>query len=364
MGVGINQGKQLVILSLALWFSTATVTAFSQNTSSSAEYHDTQLVDSVTTVDQLQEGGQLFWPMLPGDTIEQLATKFYPNSPILKQRFILKTLSLSRTLNLNVRINEPFKSPHFVIVPNDKAVRELTHRIKKAEEIKQKQDALKLSYVLIHTPSGVTDITSVSKQNQIALPEVTLSKVQIPDVELPKIQSTTVDLSRVKTKVSAYWGSITQKSLLMTKRLNQESLALINSYRDKNFNQVLNDYRLRNIALIAIILIGSIILWLINKKRQRQQAALLGLIGSERLIAETLADNSEAQQSSSLVEQIESLIEQKKVSVPDVEDFEVAEQLANIEIEEFNFSRETKLETADTNDADKPSQVYEQNGYH
>jgi hypothetical protein len=358
MGVGINQGKQLVILYLALWFSTATVTAFSQNTSSSAEYYDTQLVDSVTTVDQLQEGDQLFWPMLPGDTIEQLATKFYPNSPILKQRFILKTLSLSRTLNLNVRINEPFKSPHFVIIPNDKAVRELTHRIKKAEEIKQKQDALKLSYVLIHTPLGVTDNTTVSNQSQISLP-----KVQIPEVELPKVQSATVDLSRVKTKVSAYWGSITQKSLLMTKHLNQESLGLINSYRSKNFNQILNDYRLRNIALITIILMGSIILWWLNKKHQRQQAAALSLIGSEGLISETLAD-SEALQTSSLVEQIESLIEQKKVSVPDVEDFEVAEQLANLEIEEVSFSRESKQNTADINDADKPSQVYEQNGYH
>ncbi|MGV3581583.1 MAG: hypothetical protein ACO1N8_04685 [Methylophilus sp.] len=358
MGVGINQGKQLVILSLALWFSTATPTAFSQNTSSSAEYHDTQLVDSVTTVDQLQEGDQLFWPMLPGDTIEQLATKFYPNSPILKQRFMLKTLSLSRALNLSIQINEPFKSPHFVIIPNDKAVRELTHRIKKAEEIKQNQDALKLSYMLIHTPPSVTDITPVSKQSQIALP-----KVQIPEVEIPNIQSATVDLSQVKTKVSAYWGSITQKSLLMTKHLNQESLGLINSYRSKNFNQILNDYRLRNIALITIILMGAIVLWLLNKKYQRQQAAMLSLIGSESLISEAITD-SEALQSSSLVEQIESLIAQKKVSVPDVEDFEIAEQLANIEIEEVGFSRESNQDTADINDADKPAQVHEQNGYH
>jgi hypothetical protein len=363
MGVGINQGKQLVILSLALWFSTATVTAFSQNTSSSAEYHDTQLVDSVTTVDQLQEGDQLFWPMLPGDTIEQLATKFYPNSPILKQRFILKTLSLSRVLNLNVQISEPFKSPHFVIIPNDRAVRELTHRIKKAEEIKQKQDALKLSYILIQTPPSVTDITSVSQQNQITLPKATIPKIQIPEVEIPKIQSATVDLSRVKTKVSAYWGSITQKSLLMTKHLNQESLGLINSYRSKNFNQILNDYRLRNIALITITLMGFIVLWLLNKKHQRKQAAMLSLIGTDGLISEAVGD-SEALQSSSLVEQIESLIAQKKLSVPDVEDFEVAEQLANIEIEEVSFSNESNQESTDINDADKPSQVYEQNGYH
>jgi hypothetical protein len=315
----------------------------------------------------LKEGDHLFWPMMPGDTLEQLATKFYPSSPILKQRFILKALSLSRVLNLNIQINKPFQSPHFIIIPNDKAVRELTHRIKKAEEVKQKPDTLKFSYDLIHTPSSVTEVASVAKKSDIPLPKITLPKIHIPEVEIPKIYSPNIDFSRVKINVSTYWGSITQKSLLMTKHLNQESLALIHSYRSKNLNQILNDYRLRNIALIAIVLIVLSLLWWLNKKQQSKQAAVFSLIQSEGLASETVAD-TETLQSSSLVEQVESLIAQNRGALPDVEDFDVAQQLGNIAVEEISFSKkisqETTHESIESNVTDMPSQIYEQNGYH
>lgn len=48
----------------------------------------------------------------------------------------------------------------------------------------------------------------------------------------------------------------------------------------------------------------------------------------------------------------------------DVENFEVAEQLANIEIEEISFSKESNQETTDISTADKAAQVSEQNNYH
>jgi hypothetical protein len=326
MGVSINQGKQLITLCLALWICIATVTAFSQNTLSTKEDNDLPLGDYAANLDKFKAGDHLFWPMLPGDTIEHLAATLYPNSPILKQRFILKTLSLSRSLNLNIQINEPFQSPRFVIIPNDKAVRELTHRIKKAEEIKQKPDTLKLSYDLVHPPSSIKPTINPS--------HITLPNTQIAKVETSKIQPVSIDLSRVKTKVTGVWNSITHKSLLVTKHLNQESLGLINSYRDKSMSQIFNDYRLRNIALISTLIALFIGLWAVNKQHQRKQLKVLsndkfeGIISVETL-PETVAEN-ELFEASELVEKTEPIA-----------------QDANVEVVNINTSTENCQDTSD-----------------
>lgn len=120
-------------------------------------------------VDQQKYADKVYWPMMPGDSLSQLAESLYPESPILKERFIKKTLSLSRALDINVQPNEVFKSSGLLIIPNEKAVKELTHRIRKSEEIKQQEEKLRLSYQLKTRPIE-------------AAPSLTPPKVATPSV--------------------------------------------------------------------------------------------------------------------------------------------------------------------------------------
>lgn len=101
---------------------------------------------------------KIYWPMMPGESLAQLAITLYPNNPILQERFIKKTLSLSRSLEAPVYPKQKFSKPRLLIIPNDKAIKDMTHRIKKPEELtlealkqqelKQEIQQLRLSYQL------------------------------------------------------------------------------------------------------------------------------------------------------------------------------------------------------------------------
>lgn len=82
------------------------------------------------------------WPLLPGETLQGLAMQLYPQSPILQERFVHKSIVLSRNFagqdqGLKLTADTAFSHPQLIAVPNEQAVMVLTQRIKKAEEILQ-----------------------------------------------------------------------------------------------------------------------------------------------------------------------------------------------------------------------------------
>ena len=83
----------------------------------------------------------MLWPLLPGETLQSLATQLYPQSPILQQRFIQRAITLSRhhtassVSTFNLSADTQFKHPQLIAVPHEQALTALTHRIKKAEEL-------------------------------------------------------------------------------------------------------------------------------------------------------------------------------------------------------------------------------------
>jgi hypothetical protein len=120
-------------------------TALDANSTSPDQQHLSQQVQSHLL---LQDDMQILWPMMPKETLAKLAYGFYPDSPILAQRFIQKSVRLSRVLGVNVDPNAPFQHAQIIAIPNEKEVRALTHRIKKTEELTPSQEQLKLSYQL------------------------------------------------------------------------------------------------------------------------------------------------------------------------------------------------------------------------
>lgn len=76
----------------------------------------------------------IIWPLLPGESLQMLASKLYPQSPILQQRFMQKALSLSRHQGISLHAAEKMEYGKLIIVPDADSVHTLTLPIKKAED--------------------------------------------------------------------------------------------------------------------------------------------------------------------------------------------------------------------------------------
>lgn len=62
------------------------------------------------------------WPLLPGESVSQLATLFYPNNKPMQQVFIKQTLSLSQELHPQLSANKAADQVISIIVPDLKAL--------------------------------------------------------------------------------------------------------------------------------------------------------------------------------------------------------------------------------------------------
>lgn len=76
----------------------------------------------------------MLWPLLPGESVNSLATKLYPQSPVLQQRFVQQSLTLSRGRGILLTADQRVDYAQLIAVPNAQALHTVTHRIKKADE--------------------------------------------------------------------------------------------------------------------------------------------------------------------------------------------------------------------------------------
>ena len=60
------------------------------------------------------------WPVLVGESVEDIAALFYPKNKIMQQRFIHKTLQLSRETNPDLQSNTTFNHSSLIVIPNIK----------------------------------------------------------------------------------------------------------------------------------------------------------------------------------------------------------------------------------------------------
>ncbi|MDX1916291.1 MAG: hypothetical protein SFU55_11970 [Methylophilus sp.] len=226
-----------------------------------------------TSISQSTQSDQVFWPMLPGESLNDLAKRFYPDSPILRQRFIHQSLHLSREYGLQISVNEPLKSPQILVIPNEKLVREVTHRIKRVTDI-QPEENLKLSYQLKQPPVKLVAVKSFVVKPPVATPKPSAEhqKLALPHIQLPEI---TLPTSK---EMAQSFNQMRAKGIVTMKNINRQALQLVDEYKTKRFNQVMNDYRLRNIVLISALIVLSVVIWLLQKAHMRKKVKLLGMI--------------------------------------------------------------------------------------
>lgn len=247
----------------------------------------------------LQEDMQILWPMMPKETLAKLAHSFYPNSPILAQRFIQKSVRLSRALGVHVDPYAPFQHAQIIAIPNEKEVRALTHRIKKTEELAQSQEQLKLSYQLkqiipppakpLHN-SHYTTIASVSTgSGGLDLPEFQLPSLKFPSVQSPTLETLTHTLQRVWQNLFAKAGHGIQSAQAAISDLSKDLLPMQANNPIANVAVYTHTNMFKLVLGIGLMLMLGLLGWALQKKHLQRKVALLSTIETT-LIEPTISD--------------------------------------------------------------------------
>ena len=91
-----------------------------------------------------EQQNTMTWPMLPGESLNDVARLFYPNSKTMQQQFVAKTLKLSADAAPNLKPTEHFKEPTLLVVPTLKSLsKNAPKKVRKTN-----QQTLKMSYGL------------------------------------------------------------------------------------------------------------------------------------------------------------------------------------------------------------------------
>ncbi len=110
--------------------------------------------DAVVVDNQSQENGanSMTWPLLPGESLNDVARLFYPKNKAMQQRFVHKTLRLSAAIRPNLDPVERFETPVSLIIPTLKSLSVRTHPIKSGRK-KSDSQKLKMSYGIEQIPA-------------------------------------------------------------------------------------------------------------------------------------------------------------------------------------------------------------------
>lgn len=119
----------------------------------------------------------MVWPMLPGESVDQLARLFYPGDKAMQRRFVERTRELSAETVPGLDPAIPFSQPAIVVIPDIKALslenktRETTAFKRNAKHKKLEQ--LQMSYQIkdaasiMVTPQMEAEYENLGQRNQL-----------------------------------------------------------------------------------------------------------------------------------------------------------------------------------------------------
>ncbi|MDP1658961.1 MAG: hypothetical protein Q8L73_06370 [Methylotenera sp.] len=130
-------------------------------------FDDILLLTPEQSDQHVQDQVAITWPVLPGESVEELATLFYPKNKKMQHRFIVRTLQLSQEIHPNLDPATSSNNANLIIIPNIKYLGKNSGSIKSAslrKKISGNQDKPKLiaSY-------GIKDDVKVEISSKIQL---------------------------------------------------------------------------------------------------------------------------------------------------------------------------------------------------
>ena len=125
-------------------------------------------VNDAVVVDNQSQGigaNSMTWPLLPGESLNDVARLFYPKNKAMQRKFVFKTLRLSAAVRPNLQPSERFETPVSLIIPTLKSLSVRTHPIKSGRK-KSDSQKLKMSYEVEQIPAKLMqDYESLLSKN-------------------------------------------------------------------------------------------------------------------------------------------------------------------------------------------------------
>jgi hypothetical protein len=116
-------------LALAFIIATQGNIVLAQTPSQEPIYQDSEL-------DSNEENANITWPLLSGESIESLASLFYPKNKKMQRLFISRTLQLSHEINPNLNAFVISNQASLIVIPNIKLLAKHSGKIKAASSKK------------------------------------------------------------------------------------------------------------------------------------------------------------------------------------------------------------------------------------
>ena len=123
-----------------------------------AETHDSLALDSA--LQSAQVSNCMTWPMLPGESLSDVARMFYPKNVVMQRQFVSKALRLNINTQSNLKATARFDAPTLLLIPTIKSLSQSTYALQ-SQQAKPSKHKLQISYsiedILASVPSKLKE---------------------------------------------------------------------------------------------------------------------------------------------------------------------------------------------------------------
>lgn len=109
---------------------------------------DEDLRLDTSSLSEQDNASSMTWPMLPGESVNDLARMFYPNNRSMQQQFSAKTLRLNANTQSNLKAAARFDTPTLLVIPTLKSLSNKLAKNAVKSSKKSNKQSLKMSYGL------------------------------------------------------------------------------------------------------------------------------------------------------------------------------------------------------------------------
>ena len=244
---------------------------------------------------QTEQKNSMTWPMLPGESLADVARLFYPNNKSMQQIFVTQTLKLSAEAAPNLKPTTRFEQPTLLLIPTLKSLslKSLSKTLPSKQKNQNKQ-ALKMSYSLkqaienlpeklIHEYEELFSKNEFLKEQlaklneKIVFLETKLSELKLildknlslPETEAltsPPIKNTTQATAPATTQSAAkkVFKNLNQADNIEATKISQSTE--VDAPKEHWFDNINTDLIKAALVIAAIILLGA---FLLKKYRER-----------------------------------------------------------------------------------------------
>ncbi|MGZ8961196.1 MAG: hypothetical protein ACXW1P_07155 [Methylophilaceae bacterium] len=229
------------------------------------------------------------WPVLPGESLDRLASRFYPNNTPMQRQFIIDTLELSREQNPGLSPVRVFKHVAVVTIPELKSLSLDVKSLPSATDVSDsnpsnsKASRLRLSYQLHDLPkpsaaSLIPPAMKVEYEDLLKRDQALKQELQAENERVASLQKTLqATQQQVRPKAETALAQATTNAMpplsmaqagafITTEKPGQKSVLI----------QKLSPFFNLLLALTAVLVL-SLLLWHARRRRERKLASLTEL---------------------------------------------------------------------------------------